>query len=140
MTESSCRARTEGERGWVLLSVLVISVLYFGLITLVLWESTMRYRAAQRFRARVVAQALAESAAEMAASRVAAGSSATVEEEIAEGLMLAEATVTGASGEGSFHITAAGRAAGLGAAEASVEVWGRVRGGRIVIDRTSHSQ
>jgi hypothetical protein len=140
LTGSSCRERTEAERGWVLLSVLVISALYFGLIALVLWESTMRYRAAQRFRARVVAQALAESAAEVAAGRLAAGSSGNLEENIDGGLMVAEAAAVGTSSDGPFHITAAGRAAGLVAAEASVEVWGRVQGGRLVIDRTSHSQ
>lgn len=140
MTVSSCRERTDGEGGWVLLSVLVIATLYFALITLVLWESTMRYRAAQRFRARVVAQTLAESAAEMAARGLVTGSSESVEEETDDGVMVGEALVTGNSAEGTFHIEAAGRAAGVVRAEASVEVWGRLSGGRVIIDRTSHSQ
>jgi len=120
--------------------VLVISTLYFALIALVLWESTVRYRAAQRFRARVVAQALAESAAEMAASGLTTGSSASVDEEIDQGLMVGEATVTGNSGQGTFHVEAAGRSSGVIRAEASVEVWGRLRNGRVIIDRTQHSQ
>lgn len=124
----------------MLLSVLVISALYFGLIMLVLWESTVRYRAAQAFRARVVAQTLAENAAELAARRIATGSSGRVEEEIDGGIMAGEATVTGSSGDGSFHIRAAGRASGAHSAEASVEVWGRIVQGRLVIDRTRHSQ
>ena len=140
MIASSCPERTERERGWVLLSVLVISTLYFALIALVLWESTIRYRAAQRFRARVIAQTLAESAAELAGRSLVLGSSDSIEEEINDGLMLGRAIVTGGSDEGSFHIEAAGRSAGVSHAEASVEVWGRLRGGRVIIDRTSHSQ
>lgn len=140
MTVSSCRARTDRERGWVLLSVLVISTLYFALIALVLWESTMRYRAAQRFRARVVAQTLAESAAELAAQGLVTGSPATVEETIDDGLMAATCTVTGNSDEGTFHIEAAGRSSGVSGADASVEVRGRIRNGRVLIDRTNHSQ
>lgn len=140
MTASSCRERTEREQGWVLLSVLVISTLYFALISLVLWESTMRYRAAQRFRARVVAQALAESAAELAARRLVSGSSSSIDEEIDQGTMIGKATVTGNAEEGTFHIEASGESAGVRSAAASVEVWGRLRDGRVIIDRTSHSQ
>jgi Tfp pilus assembly protein PilX len=140
LTGSFGRERTDGERGWVLLSVLVISTLYFALIALVLWESTVRYRAAQRFRARVVAQALAESAAELAASGLARASSESIQEETDDGLLLGECTVSGNTGEGTFHIVASGQAHGVVRAEASVEVWGRLRNGRVVIDRTSHSQ
>ena len=140
MIGSFCRARTDGERGWVLLSVLVIATLYFALIALVLWESTIRYRAAQRFRARVVAQALAESAAELAANGLTRGSSESIREETDDGLMIAECTVSGSSSEGTFQIEAAGQAYGVVRAEASVEVWGRLRNGRVVIDRTIHSQ
>lgn len=140
MIASSFHERTEREGGWVLLSVLVISTLYFALMALVLWESTVRYRAAQRFRARVVAQALAESAAEMAARDLATGSSGSVEEEIDDGIMAREATITGNAAGGTFHIEAAGRSFGVPPVEASVEVWGRLVDGRVVIDRTSHSQ
>jgi len=124
----------------VLLSVLVISALYFVLIALILLESTERYRSAQRFRARVVAQTLAENAAELAAGGFATGSSTNVDEEIDDGLMIATATVNGNSSNATFHIEASGRAAGVMRTEASVEVWGRIRNGRVVIDRTHHSQ
>lgn len=140
MTGSSCRVRGEAERGWVLLSVLVISTLYFALIALMLWESTMRYRAAQRFRSRVVAQALAESGAELAARDLLTGSSGKIEEEIDDGIMFGESVATGNSSEGGFHITAAGRSSGTSPADASVEVWGRIRNGRLIINRTLHSQ
>jgi len=120
--------------------VLVISTLYFVLIALVLWESTERYRSAQRFRARVVAQTLAENAAELAARGLSTGSSASVEEEIGDGLMTATSTVNGNSSDATFHIEASGHSAGVTRAEATVEVWGRIQNGRIVIDRTLHSQ
>ena len=140
MIGSSRHARSENERGWVLLSVLVIATLYFALITLILWESTMRYRAAQRFRARVVAQALAESAAEMSARGLENGMSGKIGTEIDDGILVGESSVLGDSNNGTFHITAAGESSGVMKAQASVEVWGRLRGGRVIIDRTLHSQ
>ncbi len=105
-----------------------------------MWEATVRYRAAQRFRARVVAQTLAENAAELAAGGLPSAASATIDEEIDDGIMAAESTVTGDTGNGAFHITAAGRSGGVLRVDASVEVWGRLVNGRAVIDRTRHSQ
>ncbi len=134
------RRRNDREGGWVLISVLVISTLYFVLIALILWESTMRYRAAQRFRSKVIAQTLAENAVELAARGLTTGGSGDVDEEIDDGLMLAEVEVTGSARNAEFHIKAAGRSSGVRAAEASVEIWGTVRNGQISISRTKHSQ
>src|SRR6266545_5727430 len=55
------------QRGFVLISALVLSVLYFALMELLLIDSSRALNEAQRFRARVVAGALAESGAELAA-------------------------------------------------------------------------
>ena len=134
------RKGRDGERGFVLITVLVIATLYFALIMLILWESSMRYQAAQRFRSRVIAQTLAENAAELAARGLATGSSGDIDEEISEGLMLAEIEVTGPMSNGDFHIRAAGRSSGVRQTEASGEVWGRVQNGRVMIERTKHGQ
>lgn len=134
------RRRQDGERGFVLISVLVISTLYFALILLILWESTLRYRGAQAFRARVIAQTLAENAVELAAGGLTTGASGDVDEEISDGLMHAEVEVTGPSDDLEFHINAEGRSAGVQSTASSVEVWGRVRNGQILIERTKHSQ
>src|SRR5204863_3948307 len=63
---SSFRGRTT-ERGYVLISAIVLAILYFALMELMLIDSSRAVREAQRFRARIVATTLAESAAELAA-------------------------------------------------------------------------
>lgn len=67
---SSFRARTTNERGYVLISAIALAVLYFGLMELMMIDSSRALREAQRFRARVVASALAENAAELAAANM----------------------------------------------------------------------
>jgi type II secretory pathway component PulK len=140
LTRSSFRARGKGERGFVLLSVLVLAMLYYALIALLLWESATRYRAAQRFRSRVVAQTLAENAAELAAQNIIEVPSPTVNEEVRDGTMTATRTVQEISGVRTFRIDAEGVSAGVQPVRATVTVWGRVEAGGVVIDRTSHSQ
>jgi Tfp pilus assembly protein PilV len=124
----------------VLLSVLVIAILYYALIALLLWESSVRYRAAQRFRSRVVAQTLAENAAELAAKNITSSSSATVRGEIDGGTMDATLAVNQTSEATTFRIDARGVARGVQPVTATVTVWGRLENGRVLIDRTSHSQ
>lgn len=138
---SSRRERTEGERGYALLSALVLSVLFFVLISLVLWESSLRYRAAQAFRARVLAQTLAENAAEVAARGLADGSSLSATGEIDDGTM----TATGHAsqeldGTVSFEIEAKGTTHGVQPTTATVSVRGRLVGSRVRLTRTRHSQ
>lgn len=141
-TRSSRRARAEGERGYALVASLVLAVLFFALITLVLWESTMRYRAAQRFRARVVAQTLAENAAELAAKGLADSSSLNVSaEKTDEGTMKAKGEASPDSeGVVRFRIEAEGTTRGVQPTRATVTVWGRVDAGSVRITRTKHSQ
>src|SRR5260370_11002888 len=64
------RGRTTNQRGYVLISAIALAVLYFGLMELMLIDSSRALREAQRFRSRVVASALAESAAELAAAQM----------------------------------------------------------------------
>ena len=132
----------EREQGYVLISVMVIAMLYFALIMLVLWESSEKLRLAQRFRARLVAQALAENAAELAAKGMAGGSTSSVEEEIDSGFLRASSTLGAADSQGKreFTIKAEGRTKGSQAATATVDVWGHVVGKQVVITRTLHSQ
>src|SRR5438105_10104932 len=66
----SFRVRTIDQRGYVLISAIALAVLYFGLMELMLIDSSRALREAQRFRSRVVASALAESAAELAAAQM----------------------------------------------------------------------
>lgn len=140
-TRSSRRAHAEGERGYALVASLVLALLFFALITLVLWESTMRYRAAQRFRARVVAQTLAENAAELAAKGLRDGSSLNASAETDEGTMAAKGEASqDVDGTVRFKIEAEGTTRGVQPTRATVTVWGRVDGSGVRVTRTKHSQ
>src|SRR5258708_13978010 len=66
----SSRDRTSSQRRYVLITAIALAVLYFGLMELMLIDSSRALREAQRFRSRVVASALAESAAELAAAQM----------------------------------------------------------------------
>ena len=140
-TRSSRLAYADAERGYALIAALVVSVLLFGLMTLVLWESTMRYRAAQLFRSRVIAQTLAENAAELAAKGLSDGSSLIAVAETNEGSMEAEGEVTtDFNGVTRFKIEAAGTTRGVQPMRATVTVWGRVDESSVLVTRTKHSQ
>ncbi|MCM2314963.1 MAG: hypothetical protein NDJ92_07420 [Thermoanaerobaculia bacterium] len=140
-TRFSRRAHGEGERGYALVASLVLAILFFALITLVLWESTMRYRAAQRFRARVVAQTLAENAAELAAKGLGDGSSLIVSVETDEGTLKATGEASPDSeGVVRFRIAGEGTTRGAQPTRATVTVWGRVEAGSVRLTRTKHSQ
>jgi Tfp pilus assembly protein PilX len=120
---SFSRARTT-ERGFALAAALILAVLYFGLIELLMIDSSRELAAARRFRARIVAETLAENAAEGAALRVADETttwtkfSRTDEEGEMDGEMRK-------SGE-SYIITATGISAGLESTKVSVRLQGKV--------------
>ncbi|MGK2859265.1 MAG: hypothetical protein ACSLFQ_18850 [Thermoanaerobaculia bacterium] len=140
-TRSSRRAHADGERGYALVASLVLAVLFFALMTLVLLESTMRYRGAQRYRARIVAQTLAENAAELAAKGLGDGSSLIASAETDEGTMKATGEVaTDLDGVVRFKIEAEGETRGVQRVRATVTVWGRVDAGGVRVTRTKHSQ
>lgn len=135
MIRSSSRARIR-ERGFVLLSAIVLAVLYFGLMMLLLIDSSRELHEAQRFRSRIVAAAVAENAAEAMAYGMVTGPRASIAEEDAQGVMGAT-FVSNAQG---FVIDAGGRTKGVMPQNATVRVQGRVTGGQISIDYTVHSQ
>lgn len=130
------RARAVEQRGFVLLSVLLLAVLFFGLMHLVLRESMDASHAAQRFRARIVAEVLAENAAELAARQMALSLSASRSAENDEGLM--EGSFTRKPGD-AFEIVGSSETKGILSARASVRIEGRIEGTTIIIERTVHS-
>ncbi|HEX7420223.1 MAG TPA: hypothetical protein VF505_10080, partial [Thermoanaerobaculia bacterium] len=62
--------KRKNQRGFVLITALTISILYFALMELLLIDSSRALREAQRFRAHVLAGTLAESAADLAAFQI----------------------------------------------------------------------
>ena len=140
MIRSSSRARTT-ERGFILLAAIVLAVLYFGLMELLLLDSARELNEAQRFRARIVAAALAENAAELAMENAAGTIRRPINEEIAQGTMIAlmEAPGTPPAAR-KFTIKAEGVTKGVPPQRATVEVRGEINGGDIRIDYTFHSQ
>ena len=135
----SFRVRTTDQRGYVLISAIALAVLYFGLMELMLIDSSRALREAQRFRARVVASALAESAAELAAAqmitRPARRPPVAAQDE--QGQMLGTLNTNGRA----FEIIGEGTTAGVAPVKASVRVQGTITGGtHIAIDYTFHSQ
>ena len=129
------RDRT-AERGYVLISAIALAILYFGLMQLMLIDSSNALREAQRFRARVVAAALAENAAELAAANMINSPSGPTSAQDDQGKMLGAITVSGSD----FEIVGQGDAAGVVPQTATVRVQGRIVGNHIAIDYTFHSQ
>src|SRR5712692_9119227 len=91
----SFRGRTTDQRGYVLISAIALAVLYFGLMELMLIDSSRALREAQRFRARVVASALAESAAELAAAQMINSPGGTTSGDDEQGHMIGGLVLTG---------------------------------------------
>ncbi|HEX2061312.1 MAG TPA: hypothetical protein VHK90_11270 [Thermoanaerobaculia bacterium] len=119
---------------------IILAVLYFGLIELLLIDSSRDLAEARRFRARVVAWTLAENAAERAAQGIAAMGPVSLpvmqtEDEL--GKMRGRLLKT----DKTFHIVGEGETTGVNTAKSTVTVIGRVEaGGKIYIDYTMHSQ
>lgn len=132
--------RIRSQRGFALAIAIILAVLYFGLIELLLIDSSRDLAEARRFRARVVAWTLAENAAERAAQGIAAMGPVTLpvmhtEDEL--GKMRGRLLKT----EKNFHIVGEGETKGVNKTKSTVTVIGRVEeGGKIYIDYTMHSQ
>jgi hypothetical protein len=125
-----------GQRGYVLISAIVLAILYFALMELMLIESSRALGEAQRFRSRLVAQTLAESGAELAAVRMVDRRGANVDAEDEQGKMTGRLTLTNSG----FEITGTGTTTGVSPVTATVRVQGRINGNRVSIDYTYHSQ
>lgn len=123
------------ERGYVLVTAIVLAVLYFALMELLLIDSSRALREAQRFRARIVAVTLAESAAELAAAQLVTASGANVNATDEQGTM----TATLARNGKTFMIDAKAEATGVPPQKASVRVQGEVEGTKVSVSYTFHT-
>ena len=140
MTSTSFHVRTNKrrERGFVLVTAIVIAVLYFALMELLLIESSRALTEAQRFRARVVAAALAENGAELAALQIVNTAGGTVTYTDQQGTMRGKLQRTGPV---TFEIEGDGRTTGVLTQSATVRIQGRIDpDGTIKIDYTLHGQ
>ncbi len=132
----SFRGRTAEQRGYVLITAIVLAVLYFGLMELMLIDSSRALVEADRFRSRVIASTLAESAAELVAAQMITHPVATASAQDDQGSMTARLTTQG----NEFEINGKGVTSGVLPATATVRVQGRIEGTHITIDYTFHSQ
>jgi len=132
----SFRARTS-ERGYVLITAIVLAILYFALMELMLIDSSLALREAQRFRSKVVASTLAESAAELStASMVTRNAGDTINADDEQGSMKANCHVIGTA----FVVEAEATTSGVMPVKSTVRLQGRIVGQRVVVDYTYHSQ
>lgn len=120
----------------MLISAIVLAVLYFGLMELMLIDSTRALKEAQRFRSKIISSTLAESAAELAAAQMITQSSAEVK---ATDPALGTMVGTLRRGNKSFELEGTGECTGVPPTKATVHVQGEVEGSHIRIDYTKHS-
>jgi ABC-type Na+ efflux pump permease subunit len=134
--KSSFHDRTRSQRGYVLITAIVLAILYFALMELMLIDSSRALIEAQRFRSRLVAQTLAESAAELAAVHIVDRTGTDVNAEDEQGKMVG----TLKRSDTTFDITGTGTTTGVQPMTATVRVQGKIVGTRLTIDFTYHSQ
>jgi hypothetical protein len=134
--------RADSERGFALISALVVAFLFFTLVGLLMIESTAVLRAAHHFRSRLVAQNLAESGAELAARSMVISGSSTIETEVEEGSITGEYTTTQTLDPSvkDFVIVGTGTTVGTDPMTAEVKIYGTLTNGNIVITQTEHTQ
>jgi hypothetical protein len=132
------RKRTRSQRGYALITAIVLSVLYFGLIQLMLMESARELAEARRFRARMVALTMAENGIELGAAGMLNGGAAGPRDlTLDEGSMAW--TLRNING-GTFVLEGRGESSGGISQSATVRLQGRIEGPRILIDYAWHSQ
>lgn len=135
-TRSCSRARPSRQRGYALISALVLAILYFAMVELLLLDSQRELAEARRFRARIVAETLAENGAELAALQIVTQDKS---EMTAEGW---QGTVVGRMAKnpsGQFDIVAEGQTTGVTESRAKVLVRGRVVGTSVRVQYTVHT-
>lgn len=135
-TRSSFRGRTEhGQRGFVLVSVLLLALLYFGLMELMLADAASKLREAHRFRSRIVANILAENAVELAAARMLDHGSSEAEGKTPEGTM---SGIYQRLENDHYVLQGEGRTSGIISTTRRVEIHGRIIEKSIRIDASRH--
>ena len=137
LIRSFSRARTERERGFILMSVLIIAILFFAMMTLLLIESSEMSRRADRYRSRVIAQVLAENAVELAAQKMITTPATVRKYEDEQGTIRGEYK---ASPSGQFNLIGTSESKGLFPVKATVKIQGHLDGSNPRIDFTFHSQ
>jgi Tfp pilus assembly protein PilX len=125
------------ERGFILMSVLILAILFFALMTLLLIESSEMSRRADRYRSRVMAQVLAENAVELAAQKMVTNTVAIKNYEDDQGTIHGEYK---ASPSGQFNFTGSCETKGVYPLKAAVRIQGHLEGVQPRIDFTFHSQ
>jgi hypothetical protein len=134
---SSSRARTESQRGFVLVIALVLAILYFMLMGLVMIDSSRAQAEAQRFRARMMAAVLAENAAELACAQMVTLPGGTANKEDNQGRMFG--TYRRMAGD-KFEVNGEGETKGVVRQQATVLLEGHIEGSTVHIDYSRHSQ
>jgi Tfp pilus assembly protein PilX len=136
------RRFSRDQRGYVLISAIVLAVLYFALMGLMLVESSRALREAERFRSRVMASTLAENAAELAAEDIVERGGNHIDADDWQGKMTAKMThnATFDNSPGSFEIEATGKTSGPIPASVDVKVQGEITGKKVTVDYTYHTQ
>ncbi len=141
-TRSCSRAHTR-ERGFALAVAIILAVLYFGLIELMLIDSSRELAEARRFRARVVALTLAENGAELAAAGMTHPAKTSDKAELDHEQGTARGTMFKRHGEDGgyvFDLTGQGRSSGPEGVEANVRLRGTITHNQIRIEYAMHSQ
>lgn len=129
---SSFRGRTE--RGFALITALLLAILFLGIIELALADATASQREARRFRERISSQILADNAIELAAAgMLTKQSNSSIERETEAGRMKGSFKILPS---GRFELAGEGVSAGL-EVRATVVLEGRVIGNRIVIQQST---
>jgi hypothetical protein len=117
-------------------------VLYFGLIELLMVDSSRELAQARQFRARVVAQTLAENAAELAALEMAlpktnGGGEVRLKDD--DGEMIGKLMKTQGETAMLFDLSGRGVSKGVVEFEASVRIRGHINGNQVRIDYAMHT-
>lgn len=129
------RARTESQRGFALLTAVVLAVLYFMLMELMLIDAQRALTEAERFRSRVIAETMADTAAELAARDIVTLTPMKVTEVDRQGKMVGERNFgLNAGGEMQFELSGNATAKGVPPTKARVFIEGRVIGSEVHID------
>lgn len=128
---------TSREKGFALISALLLALLFLALIQILFLESSETYRSAMRFRSRVLAQALAESAVEIAARDLVNYGGASINAQNLDGRM--ESVFERLDEDGRFRIIGKGVTGGVFPMEADVEIEGKIDGPKIDIDKSKHT-
>ena len=135
-TRSCSRARRSSQRGYALISALVLAILYFAMVELLLLDSARELAEARRFRARIVAETLAENGAELAALEIVTKDKSEMTAEDWQGTFVGRMAKNPG---GQFDIVAEGQSGGITESRAKVLVRGRVVGNSVRIQYTVHT-